>query len=135
MGAHVATACNQCHVNNRFAGTPTDCYSCHQADFQRPTNPNHVTLNFAHDCTTCHTLNAWLPATFDHDGQYFRIYSGKHRGKWQSCATCHVNAANYKVFECILCHEHNKTKMDDKHKNKPDYLYDSRACFNCHPRV
>jgi len=135
LGAHVATACGQCHVNNRFAGTPTDCYSCHQSDFQRPTNPNHVTLNFAHDCTMCHTLNAWLPATFDHDGQYFRIYSGKHRGKWQTCATCHVNAANYKVFECIFCHEHDKTKMDDKHRNRPDYQYNSQACYNCHPRV
>jgi hypothetical protein len=134
-GAHLAVACDQCHANNRFTGTPADCFSCHQADFQRPANPNHVTLNFAHDCTTCHTLNAWTPATFDHDGQYFRIYSGKHRGKWQSCATCHVNAANYKVFECILCHEHNQTNMDDKHRNKSGYQYNSQACYNCHPRV
>jgi predicted CXXCH cytochrome family protein len=135
LGAHTRAACAQCHVNNRFAGTPMDCFSCHQADFQRPTNPNHVTLNFSHDCTSCHTVNAWTPATFDHDGQYFRIYSGKHRGKWQTCATCHVNATNYKVFECILCHEHNQTKMDDKHRNKQNYQYNSQACYNCHPRV
>ncbi|MDZ7359382.1 MAG: hypothetical protein ONB46_01470 [candidate division KSB1 bacterium] len=135
LGAHTAAACAQCHVNNRFAGTPRDCFSCHQADFQRPANPNHVTLNFSHDCTSCHTVNAWTPATFDHDGQYFRIYSGKHRGKWQTCATCHVNATNYKVFECILCHEHNQTKMDDKHRNKQGYQYNSQACYKCHPRV
>lgn len=135
LGAHVTAACNQCHVNNRYAGTPMDCYSCHQADFQRPTNPNHVTLNFARDCTACHTLNAWRPATFDHDGQYFRIYSGKHRGKWQSCATCHVNATNYKVFECIFCHEHNQAKMDDTHRNKTGYQYNSQSCYKCHPRV
>jgi hypothetical protein len=135
LGAHATTACAQCHVNNRFAGTPADCFSYHQADFQRPTNPNHVTLNFSHDCTSCHTMNAWTPATFDHDGQYFRIYSGKHRGKWQTCATCHVNATNYKVFECILCHAHNQTKMDDKHRNRQNYQYNSQACYNCHPRV
>ncbi|MDZ7266834.1 MAG: hypothetical protein ONB48_06380 [candidate division KSB1 bacterium] len=135
QGAHLTTACAQCHVNNRYAGTPTDCYSCHQADFQRPTNPNHVTLNFSHDCTVCHTMNAWLPATFDHDSQYFRIYSGKHRGKWQSCATCHVNAANYKIFECIFCHEHNQTKMDEEHRNRSGYQYNSQACYRCHPRV
>lgn len=134
-GAHAAVACNQCHVNDRFAGTPADCFSCHQADFQRPANPNHVTLNFSRDCSVCHSMNAWLPATFDHDGQYFRIYSGKHRGKWQSCATCHVNAANYKTFECILCHEHNQTSMDDKHRNRAGYQYHSQACYNCHPRV
>lgn len=135
LGAHVTTTCTQCHVNNRYAGTPTDCFACHQADFQRPTNPNHVTLNFAHDCTACHTLNAWLPATFDHDSQYFRIYSGKHREKWQSCATCHVNATNYQFFECINCHEHDKTRMDDKHRNRQDYQYNSQACYRCHPRV
>jgi hypothetical protein len=134
-GAHTTALCSQCHVNNRYAGTPTDCFSCHQLDFQRPTNPNHVTLNFSHDCTTCHTLNAWLPATFDHDGQYFRIYSGKHQGKWQTCATCHVNATNYKIFECILCHEHSQTIMDAKHINRPGYQYNSQACYNCHPRV
>jgi hypothetical protein len=135
LGAHATTACAQCHVNNRYAGTPMDCFSCHQANFQRPTNPNHVTLNFSHDCTTCHAMNAWAPATFDHDGQYFRIYSGKHRGKWQNCATCHVNPSNYKVFECILCHEHNQTSMDSKHQNKQGYQYNSQACYNCHPRV
>ena len=135
LGAHVTTTCNQCHINNRYAGTPMDCYFCHQADFQRPTNPNHVTLNFAHDCKTCHTMNAWRPATFDHDGQYFRIYSGKHRGKWQSCATCHVNATNYKVFECILCHDHNQTQMDAEHRNKSGYQYNSQSCYKCHPRV
>lgn len=135
LGAHTTATCNQCHVNNRFAGTPRDCFSCHQTDFQRPLDPNHVTLNFSHDCTTCHTMNAWLPATFDHDSQYFRIYSGKHRGKWQTCATCHVNASNYKVFECILCHEHDRTSMDDKHRGRTGYQYNSQACYNCHPRV
>jgi hypothetical protein len=135
LGAHLTATCSQCHLNNRFAGTPADCYSCHQADFQRPTDPNHATLNFSHDCTTCHTINAWKPATFDHDGQYFRIYSGKHRGKWQSCATCHVNPANYEIFECILCHEHNQQSMDAKHQNRRDYQYNSRACYNCHPRA
>jgi len=135
QGAHVTTACTQCHLNNRYAGTPTDCFACHQADFQRPTNPNHVTLNFSHDCTVCHTMTAWLPATFDHDSQYFRIYSGKHRGKWQSCATCHVNAANYKIFECIFCHEHNQTKMDQEHRNRSGYQYNSQSCYRCHPRV
>jgi len=135
QGAHVAVTCNQCHVNNRFAGTPSDCYSCHQGDFQRATNPNHLTLNFSHDCMSCHTLSAWTPSTFDHDGQYFRIYSGKHRGKWQTCATCHVNPADYKMFECINCHEHSQQKMDDKHRNRPDYQYNSQACYRCHSRV
>lgn len=135
LGAHTTVSCGQCHINDRYAGTPMDCYSCHQDDFQRPTSPNHVTLNFSQNCTTCHTMTAWQPATFDHDAQYFRIYSGKHRGEWQSCATCHVNPNDYKVFECILCHEHNQTKMDDTHRERQDYQFNSAACYNCHPNV
>ena len=43
-------------------------------------NPNHQTSGFSTDCVACHTTNPdWTPAEFDHDGQYFPIYSGKHR--------------------------------------------------------
>jgi predicted CXXCH cytochrome family protein len=56
-------SCILCHVNNVFAGTPTACYSCHQADFTGTTNPNHVTAGWPTTCTTCHTTTAWLPAT------------------------------------------------------------------------
>jgi predicted CXXCH cytochrome family protein len=62
-GAHTTVACNLCHINNVFAGTPTDCYSCHQADFTGTTNPNHVTAGWPTTCTTCHTTTAWIPAT------------------------------------------------------------------------
>jgi len=133
LGAHQAVPCAQCHVNNVYTGTPQDCFSCHQDDFQRPTDPNHLTLNFSQDCTTCHTMTAWTPATFDHDAQYFPIYSGAHKGKWQNCSTCHIDANNYKAFECINCHEHDQQRMDDKHRERPDYQYNSAACYNCHP--
>ncbi len=80
-----------------------------------------------------HTTAAWRPASFDHDGRYFPIYSGKHRGKWTSCGECHVNSGNYKAFECILCHEHsNKTKVDSDHKGERGYVYASSACYQCH---
>jgi hypothetical protein len=80
-------------------------------------------------------VSAWRPASFDHDGRFFPIYSGKHRGKWQSCADCHVSSGNYKVFECIRCHEHSdRRKVDEKHKKVSGYQYSSPACYRCHPR-
>jgi len=133
QGAHVAVACNQCHVNNIYAGTPTDCYSCHQSDYQNTNNPNHVAANFPRTCTSCHTVNAWTPATFNHDAQYFPIYSGKHEDEWQSCSACHVNPADYKVFECVFCHAHVQKEMADKHKDVSGYQYSSPACYSCHP--
>ena len=31
-GKHITIACESCHINNDFKGTPTDCYSCHAAN-------------------------------------------------------------------------------------------------------
>src|SRR5207244_3827412 len=43
-GAHTALQCVQCHVNGNYNLTSanTACVSCHLADFQGTTNPNHV---------------------------------------------------------------------------------------------
>ena len=64
----------------------------------------------------------------------FPIDSGAHLGEWNSCADCHVVPSNYSAFECILCHEHNQTDMDNKHDEERDYEYLSTACFSCHPQ-
>ena len=120
-------------MGGRYTGTPTDCNSCHQANYAATTNPNHGAAGFPVTCQDCHTTTAWKPATFDHDGRYFPIYSGAHRGKWTNCNECHVSAGNYKVFECILCHPHSdKAKVDSDHQGKTGYIYASTACYQCH---
>ena len=135
VGAHAAikNECGSCHTAG-FSNTPTECYGCHQSDYSNTTNPSHVTNKFPTDCLSCHTQNAWTPATFDHDGPYFPIYSGRHRGEWNNCSDCHTNPADYSVFSCIDCHEHNKTSTDDHHKDVRNYVYASLACYDCHPR-
>ncbi|MEW5844132.1 MAG: hypothetical protein AB1775_12805, partial [Bacteroidota bacterium] len=81
-----------------------------------------------------HTTTAWTPSTFNHDGQYFPIYSGKHNGKWTLCSDCHTNSTNFKVFTCINCHEHSdKTKVDGKHSGVSGYVYSATSCYTCHP--
>ncbi len=134
-GAHVAAACKSCHADNVFAGKAMTCVSCHLTDFNASTNPNHKTAGFPTDCVSCHTTARWLGATFAHDAQYFRIYSGTHQGKWATCATCHTNSANYKEFTCLTCHDHDKPSMDSKHLGRSGYSYTSTACLSCHPRV
>ena len=132
-GAHTRVDCTRCHVGGRYTGTPSDCYACHQANYAGTTNPNHPAANFPTQCLSCHTTATWRPASFDHDARYFPIYSGKHRGKWTSCAECHVSSGNYKAFECIFCHEHsNRTKVDGDHKDERGYVYASSACYQCH---
>jgi hypothetical protein len=133
-GAHNRVDCSRCHTGGTYAETPTDCYACHQTDYAGTANPNHQAAGFPTQCQTCHTTGAWRPASFDHDGRYFPIYSGKHRGKWSTCADCHLNPGNYRAFECIFCHEHsNESEMRDKHKDETGYTYASAACLRCHP--
>lgn len=134
-GAHRGLDCTRCHTGGRYAGTPTDCASCHRADYDRASNPNHAASRFPTTCETCHTTAAWRPASFNHDGPYFPIYSGNHRGVWSSCSECHINPSSYRQFECILCHAHsNRAELDREHREVRGYEYSSPACYRCHPR-
>ncbi len=134
-GAHIQTDCARCHVNNRFAGTPTDCYSCHQLDYSATTNPNHSTAKFPVTCASCHTTSVWQPATFDHT-PFFPISAGSTHspGRWTFCSDCHSNQSNPATFECINCHEHSQATTDSQHRNRSGYLYQSAACYKCHPQ-
>ncbi len=133
-GGHVGVDCNSCHTNG-FAGTPTDCNSCHNDDYLGTTNPNHAAANFPTDCAQCHNEGAWTPATFDHDAQFFPIYSGKHEGEWDQCVDCHTNPNDFSTFSCIDCHEHNNSAdLADDHNGVSGYSYESTACYSCHPK-
>ncbi len=134
LGIHALTECTACHVNNIYVGTPRDCFSCHQSEFQNAQNPPHN--SFPTDCTACHNLNGWQPATLaNHDSEYFPIYSGEHKNVWgNDCSTCHTNPSDFKVFSCFTgCHEHNQNDMEDEHDDVGGYVYESIACYNCHP--
>jgi hypothetical protein len=129
-GAHRPLPCSRCHADGIYRGKPAACVSCHQPDYASTTNPSHSALAFPTDCASCHTTTAWTPATFNHDAPYFPIYSGRHRGTWSSCATCHTNPADYKVFDCLSCH--GKTNTDGHHREVSGYVYASSNCYACH---
>jgi len=132
---HDIQDCATCHTTPVYADQSADCVSCHLTDFNNTTDPNHVAAGFPTDCISCHTTNpGWTPSTFDHDGQYFPIYSGKHQGEWSSCSECHTTSNNFVAFSCIDCHEHNnQADLANDHNGVADYVYQSTACFECHP--
>jgi hypothetical protein len=131
-GAHLSTDCSACHQTG-YEGTPADCFSCHDGDYNNSVNPNHQAAGFPTTCEDCHSTSVWTPANFDHDGQYFPILTGKHAGKWDLCIDCHSVPSDYSVFSCITCHEHRQSEMDPKHSGIDGYSYESSACFSCHP--
>ena len=131
-GAHavIANDCATCH-NGDYNNTPNTCVGCHLNNYQDTQDPDHEVLQFSQECTDCHNENAWIPATFDHDVQFFPIYSGKHAGKWMECVDCHTVAGNYSQFTCVTCHMQGET--NDQHNNVPGYIFNSDACLACHP--
>lgn len=133
-GGHGGLQCVACHQGDQYSGLSTDCYSCHAADYTATNNPNHISAQFPVTCEDCHTIKGWGSANWDHDRLFFPIYSGEHRGEWNNCSDCHVNTGNYTHFECINCHEHRQSKMDSEHDDERNYVYQSQACYDCHPR-
>ncbi len=132
IGAHatIATDCFTCH-NGNYNNTPNTCYACHTLDYNQTTNPPHQSAQFPTDCEMCHTQSVWDPSTFNHDGQYFPIYSGQHNGEWDQCSDCHTNPGNYAIFTCLTCHQQGET--NSQHEGVSGYQYNSNACLACHP--
>ncbi len=127
LGAHQKTDCSFCHKNGVYKGTPTDCYICHQTDFAKSTAANHVTGQFSHDCTTCHSMNVWKPATFTHTTTNFPL-TGTHTTT--DCIFCHKNG-QFKgtPSDCYTCHVTNFTGVVDP--NHVAGTFDHN-CAPCH---
>ena len=125
QGAHTSLNCDACH--NQGSNPPRDCFGCHANDYNRTRDPDHVAAGFPSNCESCHLPNhvSWTQAVFNHD---FPINSGKHR---LDCAECH-QTSNFRQFSCIHCHDHEKSRMDEKHKEEAGYTYNSQACYSCH---
>ncbi len=136
VGAHASAACTACHQVPGYqllfpapAGQG-DCVACHQSDFDGA----HGGSGFPTTCETCHGTSSWA-SSFDHDAQYFPIYTGHHRGRWSSCATCHTSSTDFGAFSCLTCHEHAQSTMDEHHKEVKGYVYESSQCYACHGRA
>jgi hypothetical protein len=101
---HDALLCTACHQQGIYVGLSTDCYACHQENFNSSINPPHLASGFPQQCTQCHTTNpGWKPATFDHT--IFPLTLGHAT---PGCADCHKNG-NYTSTsaECVSCHQDN----------------------------
>jgi hypothetical protein len=120
-GAHAAIAnnCVDCHKGN-YSNTPNTCYACHTADYNNTTNPSHKAAKYLTDCASCHTVQAWVPSTFNHTN-YFPINTSRHN---VSCSVCHTSSTNYTIFTCVTSSCHTR----DHNQNQG-----SAGCYRCHP--
>ncbi|MBM3328623.1 MAG: hypothetical protein FJY67_04000 [Calditrichaeota bacterium] len=157
-GAHRRTECASCHVGGIYTGTPLECYVCHRDDFEGVADPGHQAGNFDRVCTTCHSLEGWRPAAFDHTGTDFRL-TGAHRnldcnrchqnrftGTGAACRDCHLddyartlNPEHYQAAfpdNCMLCHQTNRWRPAAFDHSRARFIltggHRSVSCVVCH---
>ena len=133
-GRHRSASCNACHSGGQYSGTPTECYDCHQDDFE-----DEHSGGTPHDCTQCHSTSNWDAddgrATHD---SFFPIFSGRHRNLWYSCEDCHPQGKNYSLYSCFGCHDSHKIPGARKKGLRPmskgftSFKIDGRDCLACH---
>jgi LSD1 subclass zinc finger protein len=95
------------------------CEACHTA----PTDNLHRSIKG--NCAQCHTTQAWVPATFEHDKLF--VLDRDHNA---SCETCHKNPADYRQYTCYGCHEHTLANVRQEHEKEGIRNFDN--CVKCH---
>lgn len=95
-----------------------ECQSCHKP----PKDSLHEKISG--NCAQCHSLEKWVPATFDHR-QYFEL----DRDHNVQCVTCHVRN-DYSRYTCYGCHEHTPAGIRREHIEEGIRDFDN--CVECH---
>lgn len=150
-GMHATISCEQCHNQASvgiFKGTPTDCYSCHQAEYLKA--PNHTAFYYPHQCEVCHNASTFIGARFTHNflpagtdcyschsTEYIRAPQHVSLNLPHACGSCH-NTTTFSggTFDhsylgsspdCYSCHQ-------TDYVNAPNHLSTGRSlqCTTCH---
>ena len=154
-GAHIGVDCARCHTTAVYRGLAVACVSCHLADYNGTTNPNHAAAAFPQTCDNCHKVVAgWTGATGGHTAAV--TISSSH-GNAQ-CSDCHSSPTDFSVFQCYSACHHTAANTDHNHtcspkgtsscsaagyfiRNGTTYVPNSvgpgpgsSACYTCHPR-
>src|ERR1700687_5113494 len=132
VGARAAIDGDACHkgaASSQFQTMSTACFSCHAADFQAASSPNHVITKFSTTCESCHGTDNWLNAKFDHGSVGFPL-TGGHAMPPRQCADCHLsNNYNITSTACVTCH-----LKDYQATTNPNHVAAvfSQTCNLCH---
>lgn len=129
-GSHQQTACESCHSDGQFAGTPQECAACHE-------EPDAHRGLFSTDCSECHIPDSWQPAfmagrPFEHTantGFSLITHVTNYDNQPFTCHTCHVSqeAFTFTNGQCSGCHA----------PVEPQFIADHTAqfgtdCMACH---
>lgn len=114
-GAHRKLDCKACHIGEIYSDLSVDCVGCHRIqDVHNGT--------FGKKCESCHAVQTWADARFDHKRDTDFALVGKHEKV--ACNKCHgaTTAASKTPTKCVECHG-----KDDPHRGKL-----GTKCDTCH---
>lgn len=130
-GAHMATPCFACHVDENhwsFKTIGQSCVDCHEDIHEEQIDPTYYPNQ---DCTVCHNNDNWQTVSFDHQLTEWAL-TGAHSDV--DCRSCHFeNMEKSDIFkqsftdlnsECIQCHIN---KHGDQFK-----VDNVTSCTRCH---
>jgi hypothetical protein len=129
LGAHLLITCSDCHEPGSFQNLSADCAACHQEPAQ------HVGL-FEQNCASCHTLDAWSPATFGEtnfshqDSTRFSLvhHALDFSGSPMTCASCHQGEGWRSPPQiCLDCHIEQEPIEINQH-----FSEFGPRCLDCH---
>ena len=114
-GAHRDTACNTCHINEKYKDTTRTCRSCHALD------DVHNGGN-GPKCADCHNERKWTESEFDHNKDTKFRLKGRHANV--RCEACHKDPVKDRkpATVCVDCH-----RNDDAHHGRY-----GKKCQTCH---
>ena len=129
LGNHASADCIDCHKSSvplKFERIGTACVNCHQQDYNKKDNLDHVRAGFSTECAQCHQVQAptWT-AKYNHD--FFPLKLGHEVDK---CNTCHTQGSYSSTSpNCISCHQ-----ATYQSTRNPDHssLSLSADCATCH---
>jgi hypothetical protein len=145
IGLHQLVACQDCHQDSGYQGTPQTCYACHQAD---DTHQGELGT----DCQICHTPSGWDEVIFNHASTTFPL-TGAHLplacpdchsgGDFSqasgACASCHADPDfHLGLFssDCAACHATkawSPARFDQAHTFPLNHGEAPSDCRLCHP--
>lgn len=152
-GAHLAVACDACHLPldsqqiqsllrsaeaqsrdftgqavHRYTFPSTQCTVCHA----NPHEESLARLMLEEDCLTCHEIAGWRRIDFDHERTEYSLVDGHRRA---GCLDCHrVSSPTEEslrlIFDgvsqdCVVCHQ-------DPHFGQFAGEEDQAICTGCH---
>jgi hypothetical protein len=126
---HAGLACKACHLTSNFKApvAHNQCMDCHRKD---PHRGQFARRADGGDCAACHTVQGFLPATFNaaaHSKTKFPLLD-KHAAA--PCAKCHIPHGAETLYrlkgdDCAVCHAdvHKGQFLSSPYENK---------CESCH---